>query len=78
VQESCPLIKNILLLDSEGKRVAVKYYSDDWPTLASKLAFEKSVFTKTQKTNARAEGNDQFRSAISKVLKSNELIAPES
>nr|ABR17033.1 unknown [Picea sitchensis] len=53
--ESCPLIKNILLLDSEGKRVAVKYYSDDWPTLASKLAFEKSVFTKTQKTNARAE-----------------------
>merc|ERR1711915_850622 len=53
--ESCPLIKNILLLDSEGNRVAVKYYSDDWPTLASKLAFEKSVFTKTQKTNARTE-----------------------
>ncbi|KAJ8620807.1 coatomer subunit zeta-1-like protein [Cinnamomum micranthum f. kanehirae] len=53
--ESCPSIKNILLLDSEGKRVAVKYYSDDWPTLSSKLAFEKSVFTKTQKTNARTE-----------------------
>lgn len=56
-QESCPCIKNILLLDSEGKRVAVKYYTDDWPTLASKLAFEKSVFTKTQKTNSRTEGN---------------------
>ncbi|XP_043703462.1 coatomer subunit zeta-1-like isoform X1 [Telopea speciosissima] len=54
-QESCPSIKNILLLDSEGKRVAVKYYSDDWPTLNAKLAFEKSVFTKTQKTNARTE-----------------------
>eukprot|EP00262_Sarcandra_glabra_P004561 TRINITY_DN1564_c0_g1_i2.p1 TRINITY_DN1564_c0_g1~~TRINITY_DN1564_c0_g1_i2.p1 ORF type:complete len:178 (-),score=38.46 TRINITY_DN1564_c0_g1_i2:339-872(-) len=53
--ESCPSIKNILLLDSEGKRVAVKYYSDDWPTLGAKLAFEKSVFTKTQKTNARTE-----------------------
>ncbi|KAF6152262.1 hypothetical protein GIB67_033179 [Kingdonia uniflora] len=52
---SCPSIKNILLLDSEGKRVAVKYYSDDWPTLNAKLAFEKSVFTKTQKTNARTE-----------------------
>ncbi|XP_010920693.2 coatomer subunit zeta-2 [Elaeis guineensis] len=53
--ESCPSIKNILLLDSEGKRVAVKYYTDDWPTLAAKLAFEKSVFTKTLKTNARTE-----------------------
>ncbi|XP_020571745.1 coatomer subunit zeta-2-like [Phalaenopsis equestris] len=53
--ESYPSVKNILLLDSEGKRVAVKYYADDWPTNASKLAFEKSVFTKTQKTNARTE-----------------------
>ena len=56
MQDSFPAIKNILLLDSEGKRVAVKYYSDDWPTLSAKLAFEKSVFTKTQKTNARTEG----------------------
>jgi hypothetical protein len=52
---SAPFIKNILLLDDEGKRVAVKYYSDDWPTLASKLSFEKSTFTKTQRTGARAE-----------------------
>ncbi|KAH9328483.1 hypothetical protein KI387_000591 [Taxus chinensis] len=55
MQESCPVVKNILLLDSEGKRVAVKYYTDDWETLASKLAFEKSIFTKTQRSNARAE-----------------------
>ncbi|KAK8940261.1 Coatomer subunit zeta-2 [Platanthera guangdongensis] len=55
MQESCPSVKNILLLDSEGRRVAVKYYADDWPTHAAKLAFEKSVFTKTQKTNARTE-----------------------
>ncbi|KAG6701332.1 hypothetical protein I3842_08G160100, partial [Carya illinoinensis] len=53
--ESCPSIKNILLLDSEGKRVAVKYYSDDWPTNSAKEGFEKAVFTKTQKTNARTE-----------------------
>jgi len=57
VQETCPSVKNILLLDSEGKRVAVKYYSDDWPTLSAKLAFEKSVFAKTQKANAGTEGN---------------------
>ena len=48
-------MKNILLVDFEGKRVAVKYYSDDWPTNHAKLAFEKSVFTKTQ-SNARIEG----------------------
>jgi hypothetical protein len=56
LQVSTPLIKNVLLLDAEGKRVAVKYYSDDWPTLSAKLAFEKSVFTKTQRTTARSEG----------------------
>lgn len=50
------MIKNILLLDSEGKRVAVKYYTDDWPTNSSKLAFEKFIFAKTLKTNARLEG----------------------
>ncbi|KAL0415085.1 UNVERIFIED_CONTAM: Coatomer subunit zeta-1 [Sesamum latifolium] len=54
-RNDCPTLKNILLLDSEGKRVAVRYYSDEWPTNAAKLAFEKSVFTKTQKTNARSE-----------------------
>ncbi|GAA0153455.1 vesicle coat protein [Lithospermum erythrorhizon] len=54
-RDACPTIKNILLLDSEGNRVAVKYYTDEWPTHAAKLAFEKSVFTKTQKTSARTE-----------------------
>ena len=54
------MVKNILLLDSEGKRVAVKYYSDDWPTNTAKLAFEKSLFAKTMKSNARTEGLHQF------------------
>ncbi|KAI5593865.1 hypothetical protein POPTR_003G043200v4 [Populus trichocarpa] len=53
--DSFPVVKNILLLDSEGKRVAVKYYSDDWPTNSAKLAFEKSLFAKTMKSNARTE-----------------------
>jgi hypothetical protein len=43
------------VLDLEGKRVAVKYYGDEWPSAASKLAFEKSVFVKTQKPGAKAE-----------------------
>ncbi|KAD0176516.1 hypothetical protein E3N88_44675 [Mikania micrantha] len=45
-------------------RVAVKYYSDDWQTNSSKEAFEKAVFTKTQKTNARAEGNVDKKEAL--------------
>lgn len=49
-------MKNILLLDSDGRRVAAKYFSDDWPTNSAKEAFEKLVFNKTQKTNARTEG----------------------
>lgn len=68
MQETCPSVKNILLLDSEGKRVAVKYYSDDWPTNSAKEAFEKSVFNKTQKTNARTEGNFSFYYFTVKVL----------
>eukprot|EP00850_Spirogloea_muscicola_P016322 SM000131S26752 [mRNA] locus=s131:294984:296305:+ [translate_table: standard] len=55
MESSSPEIKNILLLDADGKRVAIKYYSDDWPTLAAKLGFEKSVFNKTQRINARTE-----------------------
>lgn len=59
-------------MDSEGKRVAVKYYTDEWPTNSAKLAFEKSVFSKTQKTNARAEGKffkfSQFMDRKIKIL----------
>lgn len=35
--------------------MAAKYYSDEWPSLSSKLAFEKSLFAKTQKTGAKTE-----------------------
>eukprot|EP00959_Pyramimonas_sp_CCMP1952_P214936 4498023-Pyramimonas_sp.AAC.1 len=55
MEGSCPLIKNILILDSEGKRVAVKYFAPEFSTLTAQTAFEKSVFTKTQRTNARGE-----------------------
>ncbi|KAK2394485.1 SNARE superfamily protein [Trifolium repens] len=51
----CPSVKNILLLDSDGRRVAVKYFTDEWATNSAKEAFEMLVFNKTQKTNARNE-----------------------
>jgi hypothetical protein len=30
VDPTCPVVKNLLLLDAEGKRIAVKYYSNEW------------------------------------------------
>ena len=30
IDPTCPVVKNMLLLDSDGKRIAVKYYSPEW------------------------------------------------
>lgn len=30
---TCPLIKALILLDSDGKRIAVKYYGSEWCVL---------------------------------------------
>lgn len=30
VDPTLPFVKNMVLLDSDGKRVAVNYYSQDW------------------------------------------------
>ncbi|KAI3670546.1 hypothetical protein L1987_87884 [Smallanthus sonchifolius] len=38
--------------EPEGRRVAVKYHTDEWPTNGAKLAFERSIFNKT---NTRTE-----------------------
>lgn len=61
-------MKNILLLDSEGKRIAAKYCSDDWPTNNAKEAFEKTVFSNTQKMNARTEGAPLLQILLCKIL----------
>jgi len=45
-------VKSILILDSEGKRLAVKYYCDDYPTTKEQLEFEKNLFNKTHLANA--------------------------
>lgn len=50
-----PLVKAMLILDSEGKRIAVKYYAQDWSTVANQAAFEKNLWNKTRATNARGE-----------------------
>eukprot|EP00894_Picocystis_sp_ML_P000188 jgi/Pico_ML_1/50705/g1866.t1 len=47
---SVPLIKNLLLLDAEGRRIAVKYYSEEWPTPPQQSMFETSLYEKTVRT----------------------------
>ena len=50
-----PGVQNVLLLDSDGKRVAVRYYDSAMKTTAAQMKFEKEVFSKTSRNNARGE-----------------------
>lgn len=50
-----PRVLNVLIMDSEGKRIAVKYYSPEWASVAAQANFEKLVWSKTMRTNARGE-----------------------
>lgn len=56
LEVSLPLIDAMILLDMDGKRIAVKYYNKTtWPDLESEFKFEKAIFMKTQRSNARGE-----------------------
>ena len=50
-----PRVLNVLLLDADGKRVAVKYFDEEMTGVAHQMAYERSVFQKTSRTNARGE-----------------------
>ncbi|KAJ3090559.1 Coatomer subunit zeta-1 [Quaeritorhiza haematococci] len=41
--------KAVILLDSEGKRLLSKYYTQDYPTIKEQKAFEKALFDKTKR-----------------------------
>ena len=49
-----PGVLNVLLLDSDGKRVAVRYYDSAMKTTAAQMKFEKEVFSKTSSATTRA------------------------
>ena len=50
-----PLIKALVVVDSDGTRIISRYYNANLPTLAEEHAFEKKLFDKTKTTNAKAE-----------------------
>jgi hypothetical protein len=37
VDPTCPTVRNVLLLDSEGKRIAVKYFTPEWWVVCSTM-----------------------------------------
>jgi hypothetical protein len=51
-----PSIKALVVVDGDGKRIVSRYYKADLPTLADEHAFEKKLFEKTMRTNAKNEG----------------------
>ncbi|KAK9868753.1 hypothetical protein WJX84_006598 [Apatococcus fuscideae] len=52
IDPTIPRVSSMLLLDAEGKRIAVKYYTPEWSTVPAQSTFEKSVFAKTSRTTA--------------------------
>ena len=51
-----PSIKALVVVDGDGKRIVSRYYKTDLATLADEHAFEKKLFDKTIRTNAKNEG----------------------
>jgi hypothetical protein len=68
-----PFVSALLVLDSDGARIAVKYWD---PTLVSakageelkaQFAFEKKVFAKTVRNQQRPDGYDTIRKKRTKA-----------
>ena len=50
-----PSIAAVVLLDGDGKRIFQKYYKSHFASIAEEQAFEKKLFDKTVRTNAKTE-----------------------
>jgi coatomer subunit zeta len=48
---SLQIIKGILILDNDGKRLVAKYYDDQFASVKEQKEFERTLFVKTQKAN---------------------------
>ena len=52
-----PMIKAILVVDGDGKRIMARYYgAPEFPTGEAEATFEKKLYDKTMRTNAKNEG----------------------
>lgn len=51
-----PLVKGVLVLDTDGHRVFAKYYDNKLALLQTQLEFERGLLTKVSRTSARMDG----------------------
>lgn len=52
-----PRVLSMLVLDSDGRRIAVKYFGSEFShNVQAQANYEKAVWNKTSRTNARGEG----------------------
>ena len=61
-QAEIPSVSALIVLDGEGKRIVVRYYRSSFTTPAEEMAFEKKLFDKTIRTNAKNEGANPLNS----------------
>ena len=50
-----PSVSAVIILDGDGKRVVVRYYKSNFASSTEEQAFEKKLFDKTTRTNAKSE-----------------------
>eukprot|EP01097_Dermamoeba_algensis_P003335 TRINITY_DN2348_c0_g1_i1.p1 TRINITY_DN2348_c0_g1~~TRINITY_DN2348_c0_g1_i1.p1 ORF type:complete len:233 (-),score=52.77 TRINITY_DN2348_c0_g1_i1:130-750(-) len=74
-------VKSLVILDSEGKRIAAKHYTTELPTLKEQLAFEKVLFDKGSKESGASsisekgeEGSDGSSSSSVNTTKGREEV----
>ena len=75
-QADIPSVKGLLVLDGEGKRIVARYYSTHFASSADELAFEKKLFDKTARTNAKTEGAHFWSSLFSRALQRSHQTHP--
>ncbi|KAJ1615765.1 hypothetical protein T492DRAFT_896873 [Pavlovales sp. CCMP2436] len=56
MQGDIPSLLCVLILDADGGRICCKYFSPDFALLSEQQAFEKKMFEKSSRTNAKSEG----------------------
>ena len=52
-----PSISSVVILDNDGERVAARYYTPQYSTLASQQTFEKSLLAKAVKAQSSEEAD---------------------
>lgn len=59
------MVKAILVVDGDGKRIMARYYgAPEFPTGEAEATFEKKLYDKTMRTNAKNEGAPARRDAL--------------